>query len=97
MTVSALPINEANRLPGIQYKFVFMMDMTNQDILGDNLLEDAIAYIEQAVHDNVNILVHCEVGVSRSVTVVAAYLMRRFEWSGKKAVYFIKDKRPTAW
>lgn len=58
LTASALPINEADKLPGIQYHFVFMMDMPTQDILGDNLLEDAIAYIEQAVSDRVNIVVH---------------------------------------
>lgn len=34
------------------------MDMLDQDILGDDLLEDAIAYIEKAVSDGVNILVH---------------------------------------
>jgi protein-tyrosine phosphatase len=81
--------------------------------LGDNLLEEAIAYIEQAVSDGANIVVHwwvdywnnwfiwfvifSEVGVSRSVTLVAAYLMKRFEWSAKKAIYFIQEKRPTAW
>jgi len=96
LTASAMPVNEIDKLPNVQYKFIFMMDMASQDILGDNLLEDAIAYIERAVKDGVNIVVHCEVGVSRSVTLVAAYLMKRFEWSAKKALYFIQEKRPNA-
>jgi protein-tyrosine phosphatase len=58
LTASALPINESNKLPGIDYKFIFMMDLRGQDILGDNLLEEAIAYIEQAVSDGANIVVH---------------------------------------
>jgi dual specificity phosphatase 12 len=89
-----MPINSTDQVPEIEYKFVFMMDTLTQDILGDNLLENAIDYIEKAVADGVNIVVHCEVGISRSVTLVAAYLMRRFEWSTKKALYFIQERRP---
>ncbi|KAI6243774.1 Protein-tyrosine-phosphatase [Aphelenchoides fujianensis] len=91
-----MPVNESDRLPGVHYEFVFAMDQLTQDLLGDNLLEDAIRLIEEAVKDGVKILVHCEAGISRSVTVVAAYLMRRFEWSPKKALYFIQEKRPNA-
>lgn len=42
----------------IHYKFLFMMDTENQDILGDNLLEEAVGYIEKAVEDGANIVVH---------------------------------------
>ncbi|CAD5229564.1 unnamed protein product [Bursaphelenchus okinawaensis] len=94
LTVSAMTIDELKKVPGVHYKFLFMMDLSSQDILGDNLLEEAIQYIEKAVKDGVNILVHCEMGTSRSVAVVCGYLMRRFEWSPNKALVYIKDKRP---
>ncbi|KAI6173930.1 Protein-tyrosine-phosphatase [Aphelenchoides besseyi] len=96
LTVSAMPINESDRLSCILYHFIFMMDQPTQDILGDNVLENGIAIIENAVRDGIKIVVHCEAGVSRSVAVVAAYLMRRFEWSTQKAIYFIQEKRPNA-
>lgn len=37
-----------------------------------------------------------ELGMSRSVAVVCAYLMRRFEWTPYKALLFIKERRPNA-
>ncbi|CAD5234241.1 unnamed protein product [Bursaphelenchus xylophilus] len=94
LTVSAMSIDDSKKINGIHYKFIFMMDMPTQDILGDNVLEEAVAYIENAVKDGVNILVHCEMGTSRCVTVVCAYLMRRFEWSPNKALLFLKERRP---
>lgn len=38
-----------------------------------------------------------EAGVSRSITFVAAYIMRRFKWSLDKAITFIQRARPVAW
>jgi hypothetical protein len=53
-----MPINPADQIPEVEYKFVFMMDTLTQDILGENLLEDAIDYIQKAVADGSNIVVH---------------------------------------
>ncbi|KAH7699263.1 dual specificity phosphatase [Aphelenchoides avenae] len=91
-----MEIPEGERIPGIEYKFIFAMDMVTQDLLGNNILENAIDYIERAVKDGASLLVHCELGVSRSIAVVIGYLMRRFEWSAKKALLFIQRSRPIA-
>ena len=45
---------------------------------------------------NAHVLVHCVEGISRSVSVVAAYLMARFGWTPNEAVKFIKNKRRVA-
>lgn len=37
-----------------------------------------------------------EAGISRSVFVVAAYLMQRLKWSSSKAVEYIQRIRPIA-
>ncbi len=40
------------------------------------------------------VLVHCQAGMSRSATVVAAYLMQTMELDPMEAVAMIKEKRP---
>ncbi|KAG6853658.1 hypothetical protein C0991_002550 [Blastosporella zonata] len=42
------------------------------------------------------ILVHCAEGVSRSVSVVAAFLIAQYGWTPSEAVQFIKSKRRVA-
>lgn len=45
------------------------------------------------IKNNKNILVHCHAGLSRSATIVCAYLIRKNGWSCEEAVSFVKKKR----
>jgi protein-tyrosine phosphatase len=40
------------------------------------------------------VLVHCYAGMSRSVSLVAAYLINFFYWDSIRALYWIRDRRP---
>lgn len=40
------------------------------------------------------VFVHCQNGASRSVMVVAAYLMTRHGWSRDEALAFVRERRP---
>uniref|UniRef100_A0A1I7XXZ1 protein-tyrosine-phosphatase n=1 Tax=Steinernema glaseri TaxID=37863 RepID=A0A1I7XXZ1_9BILA len=93
LTISEAPITDERKVEGVSYMFVFALDNPQQDLLKNNLLESALNYIDDAIKGGGNVLVHCEGGVSRSVTVVAAYLMRKFEWTADKAILFIQDLR----
>jgi hypothetical protein len=55
-------------------------------------------YISLVLRDNVknNVLVHCHLGCSRSVSVVCHYLMKTQNFSYDKALSFIREKRPIA-
>lgn len=50
-------------------------------------------FIEEEKDKGEFILVHCRAGISRSSTVVIAYLMKYKQWSLKKAFIYTKLKR----
>lgn len=53
-----MPIEASDKIPDVDYKFIYMMDLFSQDILGNGILEDALNYIKKAVQDEVKVLVH---------------------------------------
>ncbi|KAF8326925.1 protein-tyrosine phosphatase-like protein [Amanita rubescens] len=61
-------------------------------------LPQTTAWIGDALSRDPNsrVLVHCVEGISRSVSVVAAYLMAHFGWTPTEALKFIKNKRRVA-
>lgn len=61
-------------------------------------LPKTTAWIRDALASSseTRVLVHCVEGISRSVSVVAAYLMAQYGWSPTEAVAYIKNKRRIA-
>lgn len=55
--------------------------------------ESAIAWLERAMLRG-PVLVHCVQGVSRSATIVVAYLMAKQHYSLDRALELVKQKRP---
>lgn len=56
-------------------------------------LDHACEFIQQAEDAGGRVLVHCRVGVSRSSTVVIAYLMRRHEMDLASAYLLCRSRR----
>jgi dual specificity MAP kinase phosphatase len=54
---------------------------------------EAIAFIESARTQGGRVLVHCQAGVSRSATIVIAYLMARYDWTMMAAFHYVKSRR----
>jgi len=61
-------------------------------------LPTTTAWINDALSRDPNsrVLVHCVEGISRSTSVVAAFLMAQYSWSPQEAVQYIKSKRRVA-
>ena len=61
-------------------------------------LPQTSAWIDDALSRDPNsrVLVHCVEGISRSVSVVAAYLIAHLGWTPNEALKFIKNKRRVA-
>eukprot|EP00835_Amoeboradix_gromovi_P005111 NODE_450_length_8384_cov_0.353530.p4 type:complete len:267 gc:universal NODE_450_length_8384_cov_0.353530:7820-7020(-) len=56
----------------------------------------AFSYIEKYRRKNKNIMVHCQCGVSRSASVVIAYIMYNQKIGFHDALALVKSKSPTA-
>lgn len=62
--------------PSLLYKCMSVRDEDNVDLVRLLIKEKALDFIDQALHTGA-ILIHCQVGMSRSATAVLAYLMTR--------------------
>jgi hypothetical protein len=60
------------------------------------MIEIGYHFINLAVNSNKNILIHCMAGISRSVSLVTYYLMKKYHLDYDKAFYIIKNKRIVA-
>lgn len=60
------------------------------------LFDLSYLFIERFICDGKKVFVHCHAGMSRSVTIVAYYLMRRFGKSVDEAIAIIRKHRPIA-
>lgn len=79
------------RLETVNYKHVSKTDHPGEDLLLS--LPECVDYISEAVQTKQSVLVHCQVGASRSATVVIAYVMRLNKWPLDQAYQFVKSHR----
>ena len=81
--------------PIITYKQILIYDLPNQNIMEH--FQSSYEFIENAFRQNEKncVLVHCNAGVSRSATIVIAYLMQKklFRYY-RDAFEYVKAKRP---
>ncbi|KAG8437940.1 hypothetical protein GDO86_008579 [Hymenochirus boettgeri] len=76
----------------LRYKRLPATDNSKQDLR--QYFEEAFEFIEEAQQAGKGVLIHCQAGVSRSATVVIAYLMKHTLMTVGDAYKFVKGKRP---
>ena len=67
-------------------------DHPRENILGH--LSQCNDFLDRALAGGGNVLVHCAMGVSRSATVVCAYLMYKQSLSPEEALRIVREARP---
>ena len=64
--------------------------------LSDDLETDLFSVFGEAfeyIESNETVFVHCQAGISRSASLVIAYLMKKCTWTYPEAYSFLKSKR----
>jgi len=75
-----------------KYKQIKIEDNEKENLF--QYFDEAIEYIEKVRLNNEGVLVHCAAGVSRSPSIVIAYLMASEKIPFEQAFEFVKQKRP---
>lgn len=74
-----------------QYLNLPLFDNHSQDITG--YFYHTFNFIDDAIAEGGKVLIHCEKGVSRSPSILIAYLAVKNDWSYDKTEKFIKEAR----
>jgi protein-tyrosine phosphatase len=81
-----------NAFPGkFKYKNIDLEDHKHEKII--EKFQEAFEFIHSAKKDGSKILIHCVQGMSRSATIVIAFLMFDSKMTLKEAYGFVKSKR----
>lgn len=73
------------------YMNIDLQDIPQTDIAQH--FESAFQFIDEGMDKGGCVLVHCNAGISRSSTIVIAYLMMKKHWPLNKAYQYVKEKR----
>ncbi|XP_074861956.1 dual specificity protein phosphatase 10-like isoform X2 [Carettochelys insculpta] len=76
----------------LRYKRLPATDNSRQDLR--QYFEEAFEFIEEAHQRGKGVLIHCQAGVSRSATIVIAYLMKHTLMTMSDAYKYVKGRRP---
>lgn len=75
------------------YLHIHADDFHSTDLL-TNEFEKCFQFINKAIEQGEQVLIHCHAGVSRSATIAAMYLMRKYSLTREQAIERIISKRP---
>ena len=77
----------------IKYLHIGLEDM--DDVILKDHFDEAIHFMETALQNPSNrILVHCNLGISRSTTIILAYVMKTYNATLIEAFKFLRHRRP---
>lgn len=69
-----------------------MIDCKETGIV-NKYIDISVKYIDDAIKNNNKVLVHCAAGISRSSSIIIAYLMYKNKMSFDNAFEYVKNKR----
>jgi predicted protein tyrosine phosphatase len=82
---------QSDEVKSITYLRVDVEDMSREPI--DMFFEEASDFISESLENNEGVLIHCRSGVSRSSTIVLAFLIRSMGMRLYDAFFLLRSKR----
>jgi hypothetical protein len=73
------------------YKNIHVRDVNHENL--NKYFDESVDFIDSVVKSGGKVLVHCSYGVSRSASIVIAYLMKKHELSYDDAYEYVKNRR----
>jgi protein-tyrosine phosphatase len=75
----------------ILFYFYNIKDNSDEDIL--KYIDDIIKIIDNVNNNNQAVLIHCNKGISRSSSIIIAYIMKKYKKSFNDAFEFVMQKK----
>lgn len=92
LTIDSCPLPaHVTENPSLRVKYIQASDVPREDLIKH--FEDTNNYIRTSLEEDRNVLVHCYFGVSRSATIVIAYIMEKYKIGFEAALQRVKAKR----
>eukprot|EP01084_Bolivina_argentea_P159253 277379_1 len=85
---------ENSKQINIKYIRIPIKDTLNTDIL--SYFTQTNKFIDNVIDNGGIVLVHCQMGKSRSATIVSAYLIYKYKYSVQTAIEYVKTRRYVA-
>ena len=73
------------------HKIIHAQDIPNYPLFEH--FEESYEFIEAMRSHGINVLVHCHAGLSRSASIVCAYLMRKYNWNAERSLNYVRERR----
>ena len=78
--------------PSIHYHKINLIDHHSQSLTKH--LDGCLKFIDDALAAEGSVLVHCALGVSRSASIVIAYVSKTLHLTFDEAISLVREKRP---
>lgn len=77
----------------LTHMYVQLLDLPESNLISS--LDQCFTFIDNAIQTGGCVFVHCNAGISRSASVVIAYLMKKQGMRYQQAFLYLKEKRTT--
>jgi dual specificity phosphatase 12 len=74
------------------YLYIYADDFQSTDLL-TNEFEKCFEFVDKSIEKGHKVLIHCHAGVSRSSTIAAMYLMRKYSLTREQSIERLINKR----